>query len=134
MDGFMTSLFFTEPVEEPPRPCDPSPCGQNANCREVANQAVCTCLPGYVGQPPYCKPECVINIECPYDRICSNQKCVNPCPQYCGIDAQCVVKNHQTMCFCPQGYEGDPFKVCTPIPPPPGKDNMFINLSSLFIV
>lgn len=63
-----------------------------------------------------CRPECVLNSECPLDRACVNQKCVNPCPASCGTFATCVVRNHSPICACRQSYTGDPFTRCFPIP------------------
>ena len=63
-----------------------------------------------------CRPECVLNSECPQDRACINQKCVDPCPASCGTFATCVVRNHSPICACRQSYTGDPFTRCFPIP------------------
>lgn len=97
-------------------PCVPSPCGPNSQCREVNGQAVCSCLPTYVGSPPGCRPECVVSSECPLDKACANQKCVDPCPGVCGQNANCRVNNHSPICSCSPGYTGDPFSRCYPIP------------------
>lgn len=94
-------------------PCSPSPCGPNSNCRNNAGQAVCSCAAGYVGTPPQCRPECVVNAECPSDRACVNLKCVDPCPHSCGIGSVCHISNHNPICSCPNGYTGDPFTQCT---------------------
>lgn len=66
------------------RPCHPSPCGPNSQCREINGQGVCSCIQGYIGSPPSCRPECVINSECPLNEACINQKCIDPCPGSCG--------------------------------------------------
>lgn len=100
-------------------PCVPSPCGPNSQCREVNGQAVCSCLPNYSGSPPGCRPECVVSSECPQDKACVNQKCVDPCPGVCGQNANCRVNNHSPICTCAPGYTGDPFSRCYTIPPPP---------------
>lgn len=97
-------------------PCQPSPCGPNSQCREFNDQAVCSCLETYIGSPPNCRPECVVNSECPLDKACINQKCQDPCPNTCGIDAQCTVKNHSPICACPPDFTGDPFARCNRIP------------------
>lgn len=97
-------------------PCQPSPCGPNSKCREVSNQAVCSCLPNYIGSPPGCRPECVVSSECPYDQACSNQKCIDPCPNTCGQNAKCRVNNHSPICYCMDGHTGDPFTRCYPQP------------------
>lgn len=96
-------------------PCDPSPCGPNSRCREINDQAVCSCLPGYIGSPPTCRPECTISSECPSDEACVNWRCVDPCPGTCGFLASCKVINHNPVCSCPPSYTGDPFFACSPI-------------------
>lgn len=100
-------------------PCQPSPCGPNSQCREVNGQSVCSCLPSYIGSPPGCRPECVISSECPQNKACINQKCIDPCPGTCGLNAICRVHNHSPICSCNNGYTGDPFTRCNPVPPPP---------------
>jgi hypothetical protein len=97
-------------------PCQPSPCGPNSQCKELNNQAICSCLPSYIGSPPGCRPECVVSSECSYDKACSNQKCVDPCPNTCGQNAKCRVNNHSPICYCMDGYTGDPFTRCYPQP------------------
>lgn len=76
------------------------------------NQAICSCLSSYIGSPPNCRPECVASAECPLNRACVNQKCVDPCPNSCGLNANCRVINHSPICFCDNGYTGDPFASC----------------------
>ncbi len=99
--------------EEPTDPCRPSPCGSNANCQATGNRAVCICQAGFFGDPfVACRPECVLNSECPSDKACINQKCVDPCPGTCGINAVCHVHNHFTICMCEEGFIGDPFTRC----------------------
>lgn len=97
-------------------PCQPSPCGPNSQCREVNGQAVCSCLPNYIGSPPGCRPECVVSSECPLNKACVNQKCTDPCPGTCGLNARCDVKNHSPICSCQRDYTGNPFTRCYPIP------------------
>ena len=97
-------------------PCSPSPCGPNSQCRQVNGQAVCSCLAEYSGAPPNCRPECVVNAECPSNRACHKFKCTDPCPGTCGIGARCEVINHNPICSCPQGLTGDPFTRCSEIP------------------
>lgn len=96
--------------------CSPSPCGPNSQCKEISGQAVCSCLPTYVGTPPGCRPECVASSECPTQLACKDYKCTNPCPSPCGLNTKCVVVNHSPICSCMPGYSGDPFTTCTPIP------------------
>lgn len=100
------------PPEEPKNPCVPSPCGPFSQCREVNGHAVCSCLQNYIGAPPMCKPECIVSSECAQDRACFNQKCKDPCPGTCGLNALCTVINHNPICSCPAGLIGDPFIKC----------------------
>lgn len=98
-----------EPIKQDP--CNPSPCGSNANC----DNGVCTCLPEYQGDPyTGCRPECVLNNECPRDKSCIRNKCIDPCPGTCGSNALCSVINHIPMCSCIQGYNGNAFVACNP--------------------
>lgn len=93
-------------------PCQPSPCGPYSNCREINNHAVCSCVTNYIGSPPNCRPECVVSSECSFDKSCMNQRCRDPCPGTCGINARCQVVNHNPICSCNNGYTGDPFVRC----------------------
>lgn len=99
-------------------PCLPSPCGLYSDCHVVSNHPVCSCLAGYLGAPPDCHPECMISAQCPFDRACINQQCVDPCPGICGLNAMCRAVNHNPICSCAAGYIGDPFTRCVPIPEP----------------
>jgi hypothetical protein len=117
-EGYTGDPFFSckqVPVTPPPRtnPCVPSPCGPNSQCREVNSQAVCSCLPNYIGSPPGCRPECVVNSECPTQMACLNERCSDPCPNTCGIESNCRTVNHNPICSCPDGYTGDPFSRCS---------------------
>lgn len=96
--------------------CAPSPCGPNSQCKEVNNQAVCSCLLGFTGSPPACRPECTVSSECAPHLSCINQKCVDPCPGTCGLNANCQTVNHSPICSCRTGHTGDPFTRCFPIP------------------
>ena len=97
----------------PVNPCQPSPCGPNAQCRVVNDSPSCTCSLDFVGAPPNCRPECVSNSECPGNLACMNQKCRDPCPGACGTNTECRVVSHTPMCVCMSGYTGDPFTQCT---------------------
>ena len=98
-------------------PCNPSPCGSNAQCREINSIGVCACLPDYFGDPYLgCQPECVTDTQCDYDEACINLHCEDPCIGTCGIGADCTVVNHNALCTCPPGYTGDAFQQCTRIP------------------
>lgn len=114
---FHLRLIEAPVIADPIDPCLPSPCGPNSQCRRSnAGQAVCSCLPNYIGNPPNCRPECVQNSECPSNLACINMKCKNPCTGLCGFNAECSVNNHRGICQCSHGYTGDPFSQCSPIP------------------
>lgn len=100
---------MSEP-SSPKNPCNPHPCGEYAECRVVQDKAVCSCIRGYYGDP--CRPECVATSDCPTNKACVNQKCVDPCPGTCGVGANCIVKDHNPICSCPNGLTGDPFVRC----------------------
>ena len=110
--------LFSYVLAPPPQPevidpCNPSPCGINAECRDRNSAASCSCLPGLSGNPYIeCKPECTINSECPDNLACIQQKCKDPCPGVCGQNAYCKVRNHNPSCVCDPGYYGDPFSRC----------------------
>ena len=110
---FCNFVFIAiEPVIEED-PCNPNPCGPNTNPpRNIGDRCQCTCLPGMIGSPPNCRPECVVNADCPTDKACINQKCQDPCPGLCGLNAKCNVRNHVPICICIPGYIGDPFSQC----------------------
>lgn len=114
--SFVAIIHDIEPTERPPS-CVPSPCGPNSKCQIVGGSPACSCLQDFIGAPPNCRPECVLNSECGPTEACINQKCRDPCPGSCGFEAKCHVLNHVPICNCIDGYTGDPFIRCSPIPP-----------------
>lgn len=114
-DPFIQCNIQIQAVEqERPTPCVPSPCGTNAICKEQNGAGSCVCLPDYFGNPyEYCKPECILNSDCPSNLACTQNKCHNPCLGTCGINALCQVINHFPACTCPNQYQGDPYKLCS---------------------
>lgn len=94
-------------------PCLPSPCGPFSQCQNINDVPSCSCLPQYSGSPPNCRPECLINTDCSSDKACINEKCIDPCPGSCGMNAECRVQSHVSICTCLEGYTGDPFTTCT---------------------
>lgn len=101
------------PSSPPQDPCAGSPCGPAAVCSSDRDRFSCSCQPGYFGNPyEGCRPECTVNSDCPPSRACINNKCVNPCPGSCGLNADCRVLSHQPSCYCPPGYTGNPYSRC----------------------
>lgn len=94
-------------------PCLPNPCGPYSQCKEINEVPVCSCLGNYVGRPPNCRPECMIDVECPGNLACISERCSDPCPGSCGIYATCTVVKHVPICTCDQGFTGDPFSGCS---------------------
>ncbi|XP_026683575.1 LOW QUALITY PROTEIN: neurogenic locus Notch protein-like [Diaphorina citri] len=81
-------------------------CGVNAQCRVLQRHAVCSCPPGYLGNP---------RVQCkqPVAESCSTR---NPC----GDQALCTdLGGGGVSCTCPPGCTGDPHQacVCTGLPP-----------------
>lgn len=119
----LKTIPITGRPELPPEPaytdpCVPSPCGPYSQCRNIGNVPSCSCLAGYIGAPPNCHPECLINAECSSNLACFSQKCQDPCPGSCGLNAECHVTNHIPICQCPEGFIGDPFSSCYAKPQP----------------
>lgn len=99
-------------------PCQSMQCGPHSQCREINSQAVCSCLPNYIGTPPNCRPECTVNSDCFTRYSCKNNRCVDPClSNQCGLNARCSVINHNVICACQNGYTGDPLQSCILIKP-----------------
>lgn len=111
----MSFLLITEQPPAPTNPCQPSPCGPNAECQVRGDSPACSCIANYIGVPPNCRPECTINPECPPHLACMQKKCRDPCIGLCGSNAQCSVVNHHAVCACAEGYTGNPFSTCEPV-------------------
>lgn len=108
-----TSIYIFLVLVQHETPCNPSPCGANALCKERNGAGSCACLPEYYGDPyNYCKPECIVNTDCDRSKACFNQKCKDPCPGVCGNNAECHVVNHSPSCTCFPGYTGNPITGC----------------------
>ncbi|XP_022241756.1 fibrillin-1-like [Limulus polyphemus] len=124
-------------------PCSvPNVCSRNTNCRPVVHRPLCTCKPGFTGQPyvscqqvPVSRVQCDIDKDCdsgkicedhqcivgcrkdsncPTNKACINTKCENPCdfPDACGLHATCVPSSHKPVCTCQVGYTGDANVIC----------------------
>ncbi|KAF5276800.1 hypothetical protein FQR65_LT16166 [Abscondita terminalis] len=102
--------------------CEPNPCGANAQCqpgydRNNKERPVCTCVRGYLGDPlsGCVRGECLSDSECPNNKACFEYTCQNPCRGQCGINAECMARNHIAVCTCFKGYNGDALTQCRPI-------------------
>lgn len=108
--------------------CRVDHCGINAQCLSTGHRSICSCAPGYEGNPHIeCSPmpktptnipvvECYNNDDCTTDRSCLNGACINPCSSDspCGRGAFCHTNDHQPICTCPIGYTGSPLIRCLP--------------------
>lgn len=73
-------------------------------------------MQNYYGDPHIgCRPECIQNSDCNRHLSCVNTKCVDPCPGACGLNAECSVDNHSPVCYCLNGYTGNPSRMCQKI-------------------
>lgn len=125
-------------------PCaERNPCAGNAECRVSQHRPLCYCPLGWGGDPqtqcykrkrvqlctyidssiftysPHVSyaniAECKSDSDCPYDKACYNEKCLNPCthgPTQCGRGADCLAQNHRAHCVCPLGTQGNPLISC----------------------
>jgi len=101
------------------------PCAPTAKCYGDNHRAACQCPPGYFGNPfDKCeRTECTYDVDCPSDRMCFDQHCINPCTEQhdtpCASNAICSVRNHAATCRCPENFPmGDPNTYCERLPPP----------------
>lgn len=111
-------------------PCNPSPCGPNAECRERNNAGACYCYEGFEGnaydKDRGCRRECESNDDCSDRLTCVRYKCIDPCIGICGTLAVCHVSKHIPTCTCPQGLTGDPFFQCREIQrEPPAEKQLY---------
>ena len=94
-----------------------NPCAPQAQCTARVHHPVCTCPEGYGGDPyRQCyRPECRVDNDCPLDKACVNENCVNPClntERPCGRGAECLAENHKARCICAVGLQGNPLIAC----------------------
>lgn len=110
------SIELLSVVEAPRDPCNPSPCGSNALCKQRNGAGSCVCQKDFFGDPYVgCHPECVMNNDCEASKACLLRKCQDPCPGSCGLNAECQVVNHRPSCFCLPRYTGNALAACYPI-------------------
>lgn len=92
--------------------CSPFPCGPFANCTTFENRANCSCVKGFLNNPPNCSP-CLSSSECPSSHLCVNQKCIkNPCEDFCGKSAECQIVNEKVEFSCAKAFGSNPFIEC----------------------
>lgn len=105
------------------RPCAPSPCDPGIYCNVYGGHiAMCDPCSGPISiSNLLCRPECLAHSDCPFNLACLGRKCRDPCPGSCGVNANCMVVNHNPVCSCPTGLVGNPFEHCST--PPPSKYN-----------
>lgn len=98
------------------QPCTPNPCDPNAPCDTYGNQfAVCDpCNGPDSSNNPACRPECVLSSDCAFNKACLRNRCVDPCPGSCGVNAECTVYQHDPICRCVHGFIGNPYEHCKP--------------------
>lgn len=85
--------------------CDgPVACGRNAECTAQHHEPLCTCKPGYHGNPRDdkigCQPiECQTSEQCSNDKFCEEYTCKIAClvKNPCGINALCSAQNHEQV-------------------------------------
>lgn len=135
IDSIPNVLAFLAPpptvIKVQQDPCVPSPCGPNSQCHNINGNPSCACLVSYIGAPPNCRPECSISAECPSNKACIREKCIDPCPGSCGFRALCNVVNHTPICTCPAGFTGDAFTSCQPVPPQQAERKFFLFIKLL---
>ena len=103
-------------------------CGPGSKCELIKNQPTCICANGLIPQNPemICTASCQRDSDCASAKSCDYPNCVNTCDKFnpCGINANCRISRHVTICECKFGFTGDPVKGCTAIPgDPPVKPN-----------
>ena len=60
--------------------------------------------------------ECQKNSDCPQDKACVSEHCVDPCiGATCGQGAVCDAIGHRAKCTCPRGLQGNPYVSCLPV-------------------
>lgn len=110
------AAIYIVPDNNTVQPCTPNPCDPSASCDTYGNQfAICDPCFGSNGiNNPACRPECVLSTDCAFDKACLRNKCVDPCPGSCGVNAECSVYLHDPICRCVNGFEGNPYEHCKP--------------------
>lgn len=110
---FSNTATIVVPEANVTKPCTPSPCGINYCDIYDGQVAICNpCAGPNAFLHPHCRPECLTNSDCPFNKACIGQTCSDPCPGSCGVNAICDVIHHSPICSCPKGLAGNPFDHC----------------------
>lgn len=106
-------------------PCTlPNVCTRDQECRVLDSlplrTVICECpSDSYISNGrciPIMKPsqQCRSDSNCPDTDKCIRGSCVEACKiDLCGVNAQCISKNHRGTCSCAPGYVGNPHIECT---------------------
>lgn len=98
-------------------PCSQSNiCARNAHCTVQNHRPLCNCNEGYGGnaQISCYKIECQSDSECPLNKACVNEECINPCIYTkCGENAICRTDYHKSRCYCNDEFFGNPLVRCS---------------------
>lgn len=80
-DAFLQCSKISE-RDYPVDPCSPSPCSPGVPCIAHSQDIVICdeCAGPDAIHNPRCRRECLSNSDCPFDKSCLNQKCLDPCP------------------------------------------------------
>lgn len=102
LQGYVESPNTVRGCIEARNPCEPNTCGIGARCDPNRTPA-CYCPENTRGNPyKSCKHESYL----PPSVLCQ--------PGNCGENADCYVSNNREMCFCKNGFIGDPYIGCQP--------------------
>lgn len=104
-------------------PCSSVRCGNNTKCVKQNGVGFCQCLPNHVGNPYVActlsasklEAKCLKHTDCSSKQVCIQNKCINPCPDFCPENAECKMSDHILTCTCKAGYTGDNYHHCTKI-------------------
>uniref|UniRef100_A0A1A9ZCQ3 EGF-like domain-containing protein n=1 Tax=Glossina pallidipes TaxID=7398 RepID=A0A1A9ZCQ3_GLOPL len=100
------------------------PCSRTTDCAcsQVCTRGKCrakcganrSCPLGQLCERGACVAGCKTNNDCAMDQTCTKGQCSDPCTdkQVCGSNALCTVTDHRMLCYCPDGYDGEPTKEC----------------------
>lgn len=100
-------------------------CSPDQRCRVLdtlpLRTIVCQCSPdtivdsnGRCRSIVHIQPQCTIDADCLDTDKCNRGECVSACRiDVCGINALCNAAQHQAVCTCAIGYNGNPHVECT---------------------